>query len=176
MSKRAPILSENYNPVGERLRRILQPAPSVFMVPEAGPNISKDGTGVSPTVATTMPSIETFSGDSRAVMSEREPIPAFPTDRELKSVSVRFRCTLSERKKWHEITRELTGDHNNLSHFVRAAMLLVESAHEPLRRVAADIQRLRKPATTDALGITLFEQRLAQHLYDALRAAGRPKG
>ena len=81
----------------------------------------------------------------------------------------------SERKKWHEITRELSGDHNNLSHFIRAAMLLVENAHEQLKRLAPDIQRFKKPATTDAIGITLYEQRLAQYLYDAMKATGRPK-
>ena len=176
MGKRAPILPDNYNPVGERLRRILQPPPPV-------------ATRMPPAVETTeqnieLPSItESRPGPASRVVEmrmdpreEREPIPETPVDRELKGVSVRFRCTLSERKKWHEITRELTGDHNNLSHFVRAAMLLVESAHEPLKRLAVDIQRLRKPATTDSLGITYYEHRLAQYLYDAIRSAGRLKG
>ena len=109
-------------------------------------------------------------------LAEREPIPEVPVDRELKTVSVRFRCTPGERKKWHEVTRELSSDHNNLSHFIRAAMLLVENSYEQLRKLAPDIQRFQKPATTDTLGITLYEQRLAQYLYDAIKQAGRPKG
>jgi hypothetical protein len=109
-------------------------------------------------------------------LREREPIPDVPTEQELKTVSVRFRCTLNERKKWHAITRELSGDHNNLSHFVRAAMLVLENSLESLQRLAPDIQRFRKPATCDPLGITLYEQRLAQLLYDAIKIAGRPKG
>ena len=88
---------------------------------------------------------------------------------------MRFRCSASERKKWHGITRELSGDHNNLSHFIRAAMLLLENSHDQLMKLAPDIQRFRKPGTTDTLGITLYEQRLSQYLYDAIRATGRPK-
>lgn len=168
MAKRAPILPENYNPVGERLKRLTQPltisrassAPEIVAAPVAQPPVIEDAT-LQPTTPT---------------LREREPIPEIPTDRELKGVSVRFRCTPSERKKWHEITRELSGDHNNLSHFIRAAMLLLENSHEQLTKLAPDIQRFRKPGTTDMLGITLYEQRLSQYLYDAIKSAGRPKG
>lgn len=166
MAKRAPILPDNYNPVGERLQRLLQP-----VVPAPEP------------VAEALRVIELSRVEPPAVplkvaatLPEREPIPEVPVDHELKTVSVRFRCTPGERKKWHEITRELSSDHNNLSHFIRAAMLLVENSYEPLRKLAPDIQRFQKPATTDPLGITLYEQRLAQYLYDAIKLAGRPRG
>jgi hypothetical protein len=156
MAKRAPILPENYNPVGERLRSLSQP------------------------LTLTRPSSESFditpTDSETPVLLEREPIPEIPTEKELKAVSVRFRCTPSERKKWHEITRELSGDHNNLSHFIRAAMLLLENSHEQLMKLAPEIQRFKKPGTTDMLGITLYEQRLSQYLYDAIRLAGRPRG
>jgi hypothetical protein len=156
MAKRAPILPENYNPVGERLRSFSQP------------------------LTLTRPSSESFditpTDSETPVLLEREPIPEIPTEKELKAVSVRFRCTPSERKKWHEITRELSGDHNNLSHFIRAAMLLLENSHEQLMKLAPEIQRFKKPGTTDMLGITLYEQRLSQYLYDAIRLAGRPRG
>ena len=163
MAKRAPILPDNYNPVGERLRRVAQPFPS-------------SATPVEKVVA--LPSVDTALPDESppiSVLREREPIPEIPTDHELKTVSVRFRCSASERKKWHGITRELSGDHNNLSHFIRAAMLLLENSHDQLMKLAPDIQRFRKPGTTDTLGITLYEQRLSQYLYDAIRATGRPK-
>lgn len=169
MAKRAPILPENYNPVGERLKRFLQP-PGIVEPPASPPkqNLIDLPRRV---VETERPATE-----PPGLLPERELIPEIPTDRELKSVSVRFRCTLGERKKWHEITRELSGDHSNLSHFIRSAMLLVENAYDQLQRLAPDIRRLQKPATTDALGITLYEQRLSQHLYDAIKSAGRPKG
>jgi len=163
MAKRAPILPDNYNPVGERLRRVAQPFP---------PSIAP----VEKVVAFSAP--ETVPPDElppSSILREREAIPDIPTDHELKTVSVRFRCSASERKKWHGITRELSGDHNNLSHFIRAAMLLLENSHEQLMKLAPDIQRFRKPGTTDLLGITFYEQRLSQFLYDAIRAAGRPK-
>ena len=165
MAKRAPILPENYNPVGERLKRFLPP-PAIVAPPDPQPEYNL----IEMARPTAEPSV------SLNALPEREVIPEIPTDRELKTVSVRFRCTLSERRKWHEITRELSGDHNNLSHFIRSAMLLVENAFEQLQRLAPDIQRFRKPATTDPLGITLYEQRLSQHLYDAIKSAGRPKG
>lgn len=159
MAKRAPILPDNYNPVGERLQRLTQPLPSLS---PASDNVIALPSSENPPVA-------------EPVLREREPIPDIPTGPELKTVSVRFRCSPNERKKWHELTRELSGDHNNLSHFIRAALLLVENAQEELQRLAPDIQRFQKPATTDPLGLTLYEQRLAQLLYDAIKAAGRPK-
>lgn len=160
MAKRAPILPDNYNPVGERLQRLTQP--SAVM---ASDNV----------ISLPMPEAPA-PAEAGPVLRERELIPDIPTGPELKTVSVRFRCALSERRKWHELTRELSGDHNNLSHFIRAALLLVENAREPLQRLAPDIQRFEKPATTDPLGLTFYEQRLAQLLYDAIKAAGRPKG
>lgn len=170
MAKRAPILPENYNPVGERLKRLTQPFP--LSLAPAMPVIVAPHAALMPATTVENPVTE----PPRAVLREREPILEVPTDRELKGVSVRFRCTPSERKKWHEITRELSGDHNNLSHFIRAAMLLLENSHEQLTKLAPDIQRFRKPGTTDMLGITVYEQRLSQYLYDAIKSAGRPKG
>ena len=94
----------------------------------------------------------------------------------LKDVSARFRCTLSERKKWHEISRELTGDHNQLSHLIRAALLLVENSYEQLKKSSSEVQRIKKPANTDMLGITFYEQKIAQVLFDAIKTTGRPRG
>lgn len=161
MAKRASILSDNYNPVGERLRRVTQP----MLLEEKSLSLPRPR---EEEARESQPS-------SVPGLRERELIPEIPIDKELKTVSVRFRCTLNERKKWHTITRELSGDHNNLSHFIRAAMLLLEHSDEQLLRMAPDFQRFRKPATTDTLGIVIYEQRLAQLLYDAIRNAGRPK-
>jgi hypothetical protein len=167
MAKRAPILPENYNPVGERLKRVVQLPPAVVPEPLVEtPRI----------VGMSQPHSLLKPHPPSSALVERRPIPETPVDRELKTASMKIRCTLSERKKWHEITRELSGDHNNLSHFVRAAMLLIENSYDPLRKLAPDIQRFQKPPTNDTLAITLYEQRLAQYLYDALKQAGRPKG
>lgn len=159
MAKRAPILPDNYNPVGERLKRITEPPPSFLPFTEKIVDLPLPEQNESKAAAT----------------SEKAAIPEVPTDKEIKDVSVRFRCTPSERKKWHEGTRVICGDHNNLSHFIRAAMLLIENSHEDLKRLAPDIQRLRKPATNDQLAIVLYEQRLAQILYDAIKSSGRPR-
>jgi len=171
MAKRAPILSESYNPVGERLKRVVE-------VPTEPHQTSEQkiiDLGRSSPEETT-PFAQARQAEAQSATIEREPIPELPTDKEIKDVSVRFRCTASERRKWHEITRELTGDHNHLSHFVRACLLLLENSHEQLLKLRTDIQRLRKPASTDSLGLTLYEQRIAQLLFDAIKASGRPRG
>ena len=41
--------------------------------------------------------------------------------------------------------------------------------------MSPEIQRIRKPASTDSLGLALYEQRLSQYLFDAIKSAGRPK-
>ena len=171
MAKRAPILSENYNPVGERLRRVVE-APAVPQIKreEKVVDIHRPVSSVLATPAA-MPEQE-----YQTPSTEKEPIPEIPTDKELKDVSVKFRCTLSERKKWHDITHEVTGEQNQLSHLIRAALLLVESSYEQLKKVAPEMQRLKNPAKSDALAITLYEQRLSQHLFDAIKGAGRPRG
>jgi hypothetical protein len=174
MAKRAPILPDNYNPVGERLRRVLEPVPetSTQIEPRSSEKIIEIPRTTDVVTQPTQKALEPL----KASVIEREPIPDIPTDRELKDVSVRFRCTPSERKKWHEITREIAGDHNQLSHFVRACLLLLENSQGQLERVAPDIQRLRKPASTDSLGLALYEQQLSQFLFDAIKSAGRPRG
>lgn len=170
MARRAPVLPVDYNPVGDRLRRLT-------LSPES-PATPVQYSDAIPTAERPSPGPEDEASVRLRDMPrgpEPERIPEVPTGRELKAVSVRFRCTPSERKKWHELTRNLSGDHNNLSHFVRAAMLLFDHAHDQLVRLAPEIQRLRKPATTNVLGIVLYEQRLAGFLYDAIRNSGRPK-
>lgn len=171
MAKRAPILPDNYNPVGERLRRVVE-APSE-------PQINREEKVVDihrPLSSTVAASLVALEQNFQLQTIEKEPIPEIPTDKELKDVSVKFRCTLNERKKWHEITHEMTGEQNQLSHMIRAALLLVENSYEQLKKAAPEMQRLKNPAKSDALAITLYEQRLSQHLFDAIKATGRPRG
>jgi hypothetical protein len=170
MAKRAPILPDNYNPVGERLRRVVE------AVPERPANSDEKVIEIAPQTVTltsvAVPEVE----PQQVTVEEREIIPEIPTDKELKDASVKFRCTPSERKKWHEITHEMTGEHNQLSHLIRATLMLVENSYEQLKRVAPEMQRLKNPPKTDPLAIALYEQRIAQLLFDAIKSAGRPRG
>ena len=171
MAKRAPILPDNYNPVGERLRRVVEAPPE--------PQINREEKVIDihrPISSAVAAPVARLEPEYQAPSTEKEPIPEIPTGKELKDVSVKFRCTLSERKKWHEITHEVTGEQNQLSHLIRAALLLVENSYEHLKKVAPEMQRLKNPAKSDALAITLYEQRLSQHLFDAIKGAGRPRG
>jgi len=174
MGKRAPILPEGYNPVGEALRKAVNPQPQIdsFRSKTEDNNIvefprdeKRVGDGTQQEIYDGPPSI----------LKERTPVPEIPTDRELKQTSFRFRCTENERKKWHSMAQEFTGEHSQLSHFARAAFMLMENAFDELKRVAPDIQRLKYPAKSDAIGLTLYEQRLAEFLFDAIKASGRPR-
>lgn len=98
------------------------------------------------------------------------------TERELKDAYPRFRCSESERKKWLDIAREMTGEHNQLSHVLRACLLLLENSYDQLKKVSPEMQRIKRPPVQDALGLALYEHRIAQLLFDAVKAAGRPKG
>lgn len=174
MGKRAPILPEGYNPVGDALKRAVNPPP-VFQATQAHTeNNIVDLWPENKAIGETNQQ-ETFS-PVPPILKERTPVPDVPTDRELKQTSFRFRCTENERKKWHLMVQELTGEHSQLSHFARAAFMLMENAFEELQRVAPDIQRLKYPAKTDQLGLTLYEQRLSEFLFDAIKASGRPRG
>lgn len=176
MGKRAPILPEGYNPVGDALKKAVNPQPSVFIEPQKQRtenkvvDLHREETRVGDA------SDQETSRPSAPILREKNPIPEIPTDRELKHTSFRFRCTESERKKWHSMSQELTGEHSQLSHFARAAFMLMENAFDELKRVAPDMQRLKYPAKTDPMGLALYEQRLAEFLFDAIKASGRPRG
>lgn len=96
MAKRAPILPENYNPVGERLKRIsenFKDQPVVLQMPEL------------PTPPPPEPRIPT-TPEEMAFLSLRQEFPDIPKAIELKSGSVRFRCNPLERRRWYEIVSD----------------------------------------------------------------------
>src|SRR5436305_1538332 len=100
MAKRASILDVDYNPVGARLRSIAEPANDA--PDSASPRADDSRQGSS--AAVPQPEQTSLLRDERRV------------SRELKDAYLRFRCSESERKKWHDLSREITGEHNQLSH------------------------------------------------------------
>jgi hypothetical protein len=156
MAKRAAILDVDYNPVGARLRSAVE-------------GVNED----SATTASASPTLDqTPTQLVHPSLGRDDQKPA----RELKEAYLRFRCSESERKKWHDIAREITGEHNQLSHVLRAALLLLENSYDQLKKVSPEMQRIKRPPVSDALGLALYEHRIAQLLFDAVKAAGRPKG
>lgn len=163
MAKRSTILDDDYNPVGARLKNAVAPLPELAEIPAHG----------------------STSDEPARVQQPQLPSPATPEplfrdprriEREIKDAYLRFRCSESERKKWHDLSREITGEHNQLSHVLRACLLLLENSYEQLKRVSPEMQRIKRPPVQDGLGLALYEHRIAQLLFDAVRAAGRPKG
>ena len=172
MGKRAPILPEGYNPVGDALKRAVNPAFSLETQHQSTNIVELIGEQKKEE----KPLQEEREPIVPQVLKERSPMVEVPTDRELKQTSFRFRCTENERKKWHSMVQEITGEHSQLSHFARAAFMLLENAFDELKRVSPDIQRLKYPAKTDQMGLALYEQRLTAFLFDAIKASGRPRG
>ena len=176
MGKRAPILPEGYNPVGDALKKAVNPQPFVFIEPQKPRMEDKVVDFHREETRVGEASDRETSPPLVSILREKEPIPEIPTDKELKHTSFRFRCTESERKKWHSMAQELTGEHSQLSHFARAVFMLMENAFDELKREAPDMQRLKYPAKTDPMGLALYEQRLAEFLFDAIKVSGRPRG
>ncbi len=165
MAKRAPILDENYNPVGARLRKAIAPVAAAPAEEEQ----QREPSSQQP------PNLVVLSSQSEQEREgQGETLPA--QNKEVKESYLRFRCTASERKKWHDITREITGEHNQVSHLLRACLLLLENSYDQMKKVSPDIQRMKRPSSQDSIGQTLYEQRVAQYLFDAIKSAGRPKG
>ena len=176
MGKRAPILPEGYNPVGEALRKAVTPNRSEYAEQSEYRTDNNVVVFHHDEEKVEKAAEQGMTRPALAILKEREPIPDVPNDKELKQTSLRFRCTERERKKWHTMAQELTDNHGQLSHFARAAFVLIENAFEELQHLAPDIQRLKYPASTDQLGLALYEQRLAEFLFDAIKASGRPRG
>lgn len=159
MAKRASILDADYNPVGARLKTAVEAGND-----DPSPEPDADGPPADANSAPTQHALPSLVRDDRKAA------------RELKEAYLRFRCSESERKKWHDIAREITGEHSQLSHVLRAALLLLENSYEQLKKVSPEMQRIKRPPVQDALGLALYEHRIAQLLFDAVKAAGRPKG
>lgn len=87
---------------------------------------------------------------------------------------IRVPVTPEEHELWHELARRATGRRQNLSPLIRAMWSLLENAQSVLEERAPQIASLKRPGKEKHLERALYEQRLAQHLYDALRAGARP--
>lgn len=167
MAKRAPILDENYNPVGARLRKAIAPVAAVPADEEAQRE----------PISQQAPKFVVLSSQSEQEREGAGEGEDFSQQiKEIKESYLRFRCTATERKKWHNITREITGEHNQVSHLLRACLLLLENSYDQMKKVSPDIQRMKRPSSQDSIGQTIYEQRVAQYLFDAIKSAGRPKG
>lgn len=181
MAKRAPILPEGYNPVGDALMRAVAKERAVSFGPQGDQN-----QGIQEQVELTTSSTKGVIEEVSKPVSSEVPstglmrrsavdITSVPVGRELKQTSFRFRCTDNERRKWHGMSQELTGEHSQLSHIARAAFMLFEHAFDELLKRSSEIQSMRYPAKSDHLGQALYEQRIAGYLYEAIRAAGKPR-
>ncbi len=182
MSK-STILEDDYSPVGARLQRYRQAAAEGQGAAEAEVPVACS------TAAAHPPAVEVANGDGevstlqptprsrrrrRRLQVEEETPPQQDTAQGMTDV-LRCRVTQEERRRWHDLSYRVTGEHSQFSRIFRALLVLLENAEDQLDKKVDELQRLKRPAKADRVGITMYEYHLAQILYDAMRAAGRPK-
>lgn len=149
MAKKVPLLGPDYNPVGSRLQRITSD--------EDEQESGRKGKGESSGISTSR---------TRAFNSLME--------KEAMTAELRCRCTRSERRKWHEFAQRMTGEPNRLSSFLRAMLLLLEHADPQLQQLRPILEQLVNPPKSDSMAMILYERRLAELVWEALRRAGKP--
>lgn len=161
MAKKASILNENYNPVGEKLKRALE-----------------------------IKSTNTSSSEIEEPANKKEPLtnsldilesrvtefykPKKKEEVKAKTYELRCRCSKSERDKWNKFAMNFTGEPNHFSHLFRSMLLLLEHAEVDLETLSRKVKEIEKPSKGDLLGVSFYEQKLASYIFEALRRAGKP--
>lgn len=186
MAKRAPILAQDYNPVGARLQKALAPIEEERPAPQVQREIQvpikkEDPAPKTDKVVTSSQFLKTpppqpVERKPAVIQRQEAAIPDAPQAKEMMASSLRCRCTDNERKKWHDFAKDVTGEHNQFSHVFRAMLLILENSNDHLMKLLPEMKSLKVPAKHDALAITLYEQKLSQILWDAIKGAGRPRG
>ncbi|MBW4422799.1 MAG: hypothetical protein KME13_27080 [Myxacorys californica WJT36-NPBG1] len=93
--------------------------------------------------------------------------------RETMCSEIRVRCTNSERKKWQDFAYRLSGEPNTFSYILRALLILLEHAEGDFGKMSPLVRALEKPPKNAPLQVALFEQKLAQILWESMRRSGR---
>lgn len=184
MAKRAPILSQDYNPVGARLQKALAPIEEEKSAPQAPREVQVPTKKEEPIINDKVVTSNQFlkappqPAQRKPMVTPRQesPIVDAPQAKEMMASSLRCRCTDNERKKWHDFAKDVTGEHNQFSHVFRAMLLILENSTDHLMKLLPEMKSLKVPAKHDSLAITLYEQKLSQILWDAIKGAGRPRG
>jgi hypothetical protein len=167
MAKRASVLDADYNPVGSRLQRVLQPETNQAIKPtqEDDADVNLD----SPECASVYPSFKPIA--QKKSLENKTDVSA--ADREMMSCQIRLRCTDLERRKWQEFSYRLTGETNTFSHILRALLILLEQAEGEFGKVSELARALTKPPKSNSLQVALYEQKLAQVFWETIRRSGR---
>lgn len=181
MAKKAPILSKNYNPVGEKLRRVLETAAETSDAPlqpkakEPAQVVEKEPSHeVVPESVNEAPAADNIVELPKQSAGAKSPHKSTSSKNAMTS-ELRCRCTKSERKKWHDFAMRVTGAPNQFSHVFRAMLLLLEHAEKELEKQNHKLEVLENPSKQDPLAVTFYEQKLASFVWEALRRAGRPE-
>ncbi|MBD1848356.1 hypothetical protein H6F89_34410 [Cyanobacteria bacterium FACHB-63] len=169
MAKR--VLGDDYNPVGSRLQRVLLPIKAVK--PTQSPAEESMNAELDTAPPTSPINFFEKQGELRDAIDRSETGALKGARSEAMLCEMRCRCTKSERRKWHDFAYRLTGEPNTLSHILRALLVLLEHAEGDFEKMSALVQALEKPSKNDSLQVALYEQKLAQILWETMRRSGR---
>jgi hypothetical protein len=205
VAKKRDLLDADYNPVAEQIRRYkqsvaaLEPASqppaaaSIRDTPSARPQDpakplealreDMDGAAVLPAPRppaksrpqAIVPQVTAAAEEAGQEDDARSALPAPGTGSDALSTSMRTRVTREEHQHWTDVCLRITGKQNQFSALVRALLIILENAQDQLEKKLPEIHRMRVPPRTDRLANSLYEYRLAEILYNAIEAAGRPK-
>jgi len=204
VARKRELLGEDYNPVAARLKRYkesvsdppseaadLEDEPAsarkseAERAVEAGAESVQHLVGASPQpVRATQPAREVAAEEApvfvpRAALKPSihdEPEPRTKSDRSPPLVSsMRTRVTPEEHRHWTETSYRITGKQNQFSALVRSLLILLENSLDEVEKRRPELHAMRMPPKTDRLGNTMYEYRIAEILYEAIEATGRPK-
>ncbi len=169
MAKKASALSKDYNPIGSRLKQFNNDTAS----PPEKPTSSKEQSKTSE--PKTSPSI--IKPEEERLLEVKEEVfidEHFPLEEGGKRTELKFRCSDSERERWHEFSQKVTGKRNRLSNVMRSLLLLLEHSEEQLEKLNHHLKNVKSPPKGDRMKTLLYEKKIASVLWEAIRRSSRP--
>lgn len=189
MAKRRPIVDQDYSPVRAKLSQYRESAsksleervqtpegePVVEVAPPAVEPVREEALERQAQPVSVVPAPALATRVVEAPSRSYAPSIDLDTASKILSKELRARCTEEEHEEWHNFAYEVTGKRNNFSAILRACLSLLEHSNSELELRKPQMKALKRPPKGKHLETALYEYELSQIVYDALRAAGRPK-
>ncbi len=180
MAKKAPLLGKNYNPIGSRLKKFSNQTQSgkesKISKLEAGKEDVKEKSRLSIPELKRTEQVPIIKPEEEALLEKDTKVflGDLPIEEEGKRTELKFRCTASERDRWHEFSEKVTGRRNKLSNVMRSLLLLLEHSEGQIEALGTSLKDVKPPPKGDALKTVLYEKKIASVLWEAIRRASKP--
>lgn len=191
MAKKAPILDKNYNPIASRLKEFKNPLKeednkdSSEESKKQKTNTKKRNSEKKPSSKVTNKATQRRKGEfidqeEEALLKKEKTIFIddnfkLGTQESKKRCEIKFMCSGDERDRWHQYSHKITGKRNCLSNVIRSLLLILEDSEEQLEKVSEAIKEIQTPPRGDALKTILFEKKIANVIWEAVRRSSKIK-